>query len=131
MIEYKGYVGVFEFDPTIDAFRGEVANTVDTVTFEGRSVDELRAAFHQFVDDYLEMCEREDRRPDHPYSGTFSLRLGPRLHRAAAVAAAGRGQSLNGFAAEAIRERLAHMGINQIDVASAVAWVRERDSQGA
>ena len=88
MMEYEGYVAVFEFDPTIDAFHGEVANTVDTITFEGRSVDELRTAFGESVDDYLELCEREGRRPDHPYSGTFSLRLGPRLHRAAAVAAA-------------------------------------------
>lgn len=125
MMEYNGYVGVFEFDPSIDAFHGEVANTVDTITFEGRSVDELRAAFHQSVDDYLELCEREDRRPDHPYSGTFSLRLGPQLHRLAAVAAAGRGQSLNGFAADAIRQRLAHMGISEDDVAEAVTWARE------
>jgi predicted HicB family RNase H-like nuclease len=68
MMEYKGYVAVFEFDPTVDAFHGEVANTVDTITFEGRSVDELRAAFHESVDDYLELCEREGRRPDHPYA---------------------------------------------------------------
>ena len=125
MIEYRGYVGVFEFDPTIDAFHGEVANTVDTITFEGRSVDELRTAFHESVDDYLELCEREGRRPDHPYSGTFSLRLEPMLHREAAVAAAGRGVSLNGFVADAIRERLARMGISEDDVAEAVAWARE------
>jgi predicted HicB family RNase H-like nuclease len=61
MMEYKGYVAVFEFDPTVDAFHGEVANTVDTITFEGRSVDELRAAFHESVDDYLKLCEREGR----------------------------------------------------------------------
>ncbi|MBT8462449.1 MAG: toxin-antitoxin system HicB family antitoxin, partial [Gemmatimonadetes bacterium] len=59
-----------------------------------------------------------------PYSGTFSLRLGPRLHRAAAVAAAARDVSLNGFAAEAIRERLARLGISEDDVAEAVASAR-------
>ena len=128
MMEYKGYVGVFEFDPTIDAFHGEVANTVDTITFEGRAVDELRVVFHESVDEYLQMCERDGRRPDHPYSGTFSLRLGPRLHRAAAVAAAGRGASLNGFVTKALQERLARLGIDESDVAEAVAWVRERGS---
>ena len=127
MIEYKGYVAVLEFDPTIDAFHGEVANTVDTITFEGRSVDELRTAFHASVDDYLELCEREGRRPDHPYSGTFSLRLGPKLHRAAAVAAAGHGVSLNGFAADAIRERLARLGFSEDDLAAAVPAARTGD----
>lgn len=127
MMEYEGYVAVVEFDPTIDAFHGEVANTVDTITFEGRSVEELRTAFRESVDDYLEMCEREGRRPDHPYSGTFSLRLGPRLHRAAAVAAAARGMSLNGFVADTLRERLARLGIDAEDVADSVEWARAED----
>ena len=106
MIEYRGYVGIVEFDATLDAFHGEVANTVDTITFEGRSVAELRTALKESVDDYLEMCEQVGRRPDHPYSGTFSLRLGPELHRAAAVEAARRGQSLNGLVMDALRKRL-------------------------
>ena len=127
MMEYEGYVAVFEFDPTIDAFHGEVANTVDTITFEGRSVDEIRTAFHESVDDYLELCEREGRRPDHPYSGTFSLRLGPKLHRAAAVAASSRGVSLNRFATDAIRERLARLGISETDLDEAARWVRHSD----
>ena len=106
MIEYKGYVGIVEFDATLDAFHGEVANTIDTITFAGTSVAELRAAFRESVEDYLEMCERNGRRPDHPYSGTFSLRLGPELHRAAAIEAARRGQSLNGLVMDALRNRL-------------------------
>ncbi len=128
MMEYKGYVAVFDFDPTIDAFHGEVANTVDTITFEGCSVDELRTAFHGSVDDYFELCEREGRRPDHPYSGTFSLRLGPLLHRAAAVAAAARGVSLNGFTTEAIRERLTRMGISENDLVDNVEWAGAGDA---
>jgi predicted HicB family RNase H-like nuclease len=101
---------------------------VDTITFAGRSVDELRAAFRESVDDYLEMCERKGRRPDHPYSGTFSLRLGPQLHRAAAIEAARRGLSLNGFVADALGDRLAASGVVKRDVARAVVWTRERDS---
>ena len=42
MIEYKGYTGVFEFDPSIDAFHGRVVGLRDVVTFQGRSLDELR-----------------------------------------------------------------------------------------
>ena len=35
MIEYKGYTGVFEFDPSIDAFHGRIVGLQDVVTFLG------------------------------------------------------------------------------------------------
>ena len=53
MIEYKGYTGVFEFDPSIDAFHGHVIGLQDVVTFEGRSVEELRNEMGESVEDYL------------------------------------------------------------------------------
>ena len=42
MIEYKGYIGVVDFDPEIDLFHGTVINTQDVITFYGASVTELR-----------------------------------------------------------------------------------------
>ena len=43
MIEYKGYVGVFEFDEELGQFHGYVVNTRDVISFYGSSVDELKA----------------------------------------------------------------------------------------
>ena len=42
MIEYKGYIGVVDFDPEIDLFHGTVINTQDVITFYGESVTEFR-----------------------------------------------------------------------------------------
>ena len=56
MIEYKGYTGVFEFDPSIDAFHGRVVGLRDVVTFQGRSLDELHRELAESVEDYLEYC---------------------------------------------------------------------------
>lgn len=53
-MEYKGYVGKAEFDDEAGVFYGEVVNTRDVITFQGRSVDELREA--DSVEDYLEFC---------------------------------------------------------------------------
>ena len=39
MIEYKGYSGVFEFDPDSDSFHGRVINTKDVIAFYGASVE--------------------------------------------------------------------------------------------
>jgi len=56
MIEYRGYRGVFEFDPSIEAFHGRVVGLQDVVTFQGHALDELRREMAESIDDYLEFC---------------------------------------------------------------------------
>ena len=97
MIEYKGYTGVFEFDPSIDAFHGRILGLQDVVTFQGRSLDELRREMAESVEDYLELCQEAGREPDRPYRGEFLVRTTPELHRAASVRAQAAGMSLNAW----------------------------------
>lgn len=66
MIEHNGYTGVFEFDPSIDAFHGRVIGLQDVVTFQGRSLDELRGAMAESVEDYLELCAEVGKDPEQP-----------------------------------------------------------------
>jgi predicted HicB family RNase H-like nuclease len=97
MIEYKGYTGVFEFDSSIDAFHGRVLGLQDVVTFQGRSIEELRAEMAESVEDYLELCSEVGKQPERPYRGEFLVRTTPELHRAAATAAESEGMSLNAW----------------------------------
>ena len=105
-MEYKGYVGQVEFDDDAGLFHGRVINTRDVITFEGRSVAELRREFAESVDDYLEMCTERGEEPERPYSGRFVLRLDPDLHRRLAIAAGRESQSLNTWIAEALEHQL-------------------------
>ena len=57
MMEYKGYVGKVEFDDEAGIFHGEVRDTRDVITFQGRSVDELKTAFQESIDDYLALLQ--------------------------------------------------------------------------
>ncbi len=98
---YKGYTGVFEFIPEDNEFHGYVVGIRDVVHFSGRSVDELRQALADSVEDYLELCAQAGKTPEKPYSGQFRLRLSPEIHRLLAVAAEAKGKSLNEFVAEA------------------------------
>jgi len=50
MIEYKGYTGVFEFDPELRLFTGHVVDLRDEIYFEGDSVESLEASMHRAVD---------------------------------------------------------------------------------
>jgi predicted HicB family RNase H-like nuclease len=102
MIEYKGYTGVFEFDPSIDAFHGRVVGLHDIVTFEGRSLDELRREMAESIEDYLELCAEASRDPEKPYRGEFLVRTTPEVHRAAAKEAEASGMSLNAWVETAI-----------------------------
>jgi predicted HicB family RNase H-like nuclease len=97
MIEYKGYTGMIEFDASIDAFHGRVVGLQDVVTFQGRSLDELRREMAESVEDYLELCAEAGKDPERPYRGEFLVRTTSALHRAAATEAEVSGLSLNAW----------------------------------
>jgi len=97
MIEYKGYTGVFEFDTELELFSGFVVDLRDQIYFEGASVEQLKASMRRAIDHYLEVCETRGEKPEKPFSGKLNVRLGSDLHRAVAVAAAARGESINSW----------------------------------
>ncbi len=99
---YKGYTGAFEYDEDADIFHGDVLHITDVVTFEGRSIDELKAALADSVEDYLEFCRKHDREPQKPYSGRFNLRISPDLHRRIAEHAAHSGKSINAWVTDSL-----------------------------
>lgn len=59
---YKGYFSSIEFSNEDDCFFGKVHGINDLITFEGTTVEEIRIAFHEAIDDYLLMCERAGKR---------------------------------------------------------------------
>lgn len=102
MMEHRGYVGTASFDDAADLFHGEVLNLRDVITFQGRSVEELRRAFRESVDDYLAFCAERGEAPEKPFSGRFNLRIRPDLHARAAARAKNEGLSLNAFVERAL-----------------------------
>ena len=102
MIEYKGYFARVEFDDEANIFHGEVINLRDVITFQGESVDKLRKAFTDSVDDYLEFCSERGEDPEKPYSGKFLVRVGPELHKTLVIQARKNGKSLNTWVNDAL-----------------------------
>lgn len=95
MMEYRGYIATVEFDDEADIFHGEVINLRDVITFQGKSVEELRQAFKDSIEDYLEFCAKRNEEPERPFSGKFSLRIDPNLHRRISIQARLAKKSLN------------------------------------
>ena len=105
-MEYKGYSAKVEFDENANIFHGEVINLRDVVTFEGETVDQLRQAFQDSVDDYLEFCAERGKDPEKPYSGKFVVRVEPELHKRLAIEARKRGVSINALVGEALSKTM-------------------------
>jgi len=93
MIEYKGYVGVFEFDEDLGKFHGFVVNTQDVITFYGSSVEELKEELKNSVEEYLAFCTEKGRNPEKPFSGKLSI-----------IQAARRRVSMNAFVESVLEE---------------------------
>ena len=88
---------------------GQIAGIRDGVGFHADSVDALKEAFHEAVDDYVETCKKIGKNPQKPYSGRVMFRVDPEVHRNAALAAELSGKSLNQWA-EDVLNRAAHGG---------------------
>ena len=106
MMNYKGYSGTVKFDDEAEIFHGELLGIRDVITFQGRSVEELKAAFQESIDAYLDFCASRNESPDKPFSGKFLLRVEPELHRKLFELSAQDGESLNSWISSRL-ERLA------------------------
>ncbi len=102
MMEYKGYVARVQFDDDANIFHGEVTNIRDVVTFQGRSVAELRQALQGSVEDYLAFCAERGELPNQPYSGWFTVRLAPEQYRKVILAADRAGKDVNRWVVDAM-----------------------------
>ena len=103
-LTYKGYNARIEFDNADRIFVGHLAGIRDIVGFYGTSVDELEAAFHEAVDDYLAHCAKLDLPANKPFSGRLLLRVPPEVHAQASIAAEMAGVSLNQWATRALAQ---------------------------
>ena len=101
---YKGYVGSVQYNATDEVFHGKIEAITDLVTFEADSAKQLRAEFEQAVDDYLALCAAVGKEPSKTFTGSFNVRIGPELHRKAALVSTGRGISLNQLVSQAVSQ---------------------------
>lgn len=101
---YKDYIGSVHYSTEDELFFGKIEGINDLISFEGSSVTELKAAFEEAVEDYLELCNLNGKEPEKTYKGSFNIRIRPELHKQAAQRAMIEGKSLNQYVEEAIEQ---------------------------
>lgn len=103
-MHYNGFSARIDYDDEDQIFFGRLVGITDVISFHADTVAELRAAFEETVDDYLETCRKLGKEPNKPYSGKLMFRVKPELHASAARAASLEGKSLNQWAEDVLTE---------------------------
>ncbi|TGK83135.1 type II toxin-antitoxin system HicB family antitoxin [Leptospira noumeaensis] len=110
LMEYKGYLGSVHFDSEDEIFYGKIEGIEDLVSFEGKSVNEIKKAFIESVNDYLELCIKAKKDPEKSFKGSFNVRIPSELHRRAYRKSLIEGISLNQFVQKAIEKEIKDEG---------------------
>ena len=94
-LEYKGYFGSVGYSSGNGKLHGKIIGISDSVTFEGSSVKELKEAFEESVDDYLETCKELGKEPNRFFKGVFNVRTSTEIHRELSIMAERKKMKLN------------------------------------
>ncbi len=94
-LEYNKYVGTVNFSAEDAVFYGKLEGINDLVLFEGDTVIELKEAFIDAVDDYLETCKKIGKEPNKTYKGVFNVRVPSDVHKQISIIATKKGIKLN------------------------------------
>ena len=101
---HKGYSARIEYSDEDGCFVGRVSGIRDIITFHGDSVAEIRKAFEDAVDFYLESCSARGESPNKPFTGRFMVRVSPELHSSIAIAARRDHKSINALGCRSVRK---------------------------
>ncbi len=115
ILTYRGLSAAITFDAVDAVLTGRISGINDVVGFHAESPKEIFAAFKEAVDDYFDTCARIGKKPEKPYSGKLMLRVDPRIHARAALAAELSGKSLNQWSEEALSRCAAEAVHEQAD----------------
>ena len=103
---YNGYTASIIYSSADGCLVGCLIGIDDIVNFHGDSVAEVRQAFEEAVDDYLDLCAQADKEPQKPFSGSIALHVLPELHASLARTARTQGKTLNDFVAEILAQSI-------------------------
>ncbi|WP_300502800.1 type II toxin-antitoxin system HicB family antitoxin [uncultured Duncaniella sp.] len=107
-LKYKGYTGSVEFSEEDNCLFGRVQGIRSLISYEGDSIESLRADFEEAIDFYLQSCRERGVEPARPYSGRFVVRISSELHSELSRFASEQHSTVNQIVTRAITNELRH-----------------------
>lgn len=107
-LRYKGYTGSVEYSEEDNCLFGKVQGIRSLISYEGDSIESLRADFEDAIDFYLDSCRERGVAPMKPYSGRFVVRISSELHSELSQFASEHHTTVNQIVTRAISNELHH-----------------------
>ncbi len=108
-LKYKGYIGSVDYSEQDNVLFGRVLGmSKDAITYEGTTIDELKADFEAAVEHYLATCAANGVEPRKAYTGLLNIRISPDVHGQLASLAQKFGTSINSVIKNAIADFTKH-----------------------
>ena len=105
-LNYKGFLGSVTFSAEDNILHGKIECIEDLILFEGGSVIEIKNAFKEAVEDYIQICKQTNKPLMKRFKGAINVRVTPDLHQKIAKLAATKGISLSLLVQKAIENEL-------------------------
>ncbi len=102
---YKGYCAGIKYSDHDECLVGRITNIQHPITFRGDSVKEIRQAFEDAVNAYLDDCAQKNEAPQEPDSDRAMVRVSPALHSVLAMVAKSEKKSVNTWLAEIVNRK--------------------------
>lgn len=110
-LQYKNYTCQVTYYNVKDCLVGKVLGMSQIRTFNAQSIADIKAAFHNAVDDYLLACAESGKEPAQAFPGSFTVRTTPAIHEALTLYAAEQGTMLSQVTQTALFEFLGNHDI--------------------
>ena len=95
-LKHKGYSGTLEYSEEDNCLYGKVIGmNKNLITYEGKTLEELKADFEAGIDLYLKSCKERGIKPQKPFSGSLNIRIPSEVHSQLALKAQLTGRSIN------------------------------------
>jgi len=104
-MEYRGFCSKVEYCSESEVFHGKIMNIDGLVSFEGRTVEELKKDFREAVDYYIKSCEKIGKELKKQYKGSLNIRIGSKVHENIAFLSEIENISLNQFIKNTLEEK--------------------------
>jgi predicted HicB family RNase H-like nuclease len=106
ILKYKNFIGSVNYSPEDDILFGKIEEIDDLISFEGKNVEQIKSAFYEAVDDYIEICDSLKKPVYKSYKGSFNVRISPEIHKKAVHKSLELGISLNQLVQKAIEKEI-------------------------
>ena len=114
-LQYKNYTASVVYTNAKDSLTGKVLGMNDLPAFSARTVDGLKDAFYQTIDEYLLDCQEKHTEPARAFTGNITIRIEPSVHEALSLYAISQGVVLTKVLKSAIYEYLENHNIQVAD----------------